>query len=54
VVEEFLQGEEASFIVMSDGTHVLPLATSQDHKRLRDGDQGRTPAAWARIRPRRS
>jgi phosphoribosylamine--glycine ligase len=40
VVEEFLAGEEASFIVMSDGTHVLPLATSQDHKRLRDGDQG--------------
>ena len=40
VVEEFLQGEEASFIVMSDGTHALALATSQDHKRLRDGDQG--------------
>jgi phosphoribosylamine--glycine ligase len=40
VVEEFLQGEEASFIVMSDGTHVLALATSQDHKRLRDGDTG--------------
>ena len=40
VVEEFLQGEEASFIVMADGKHVLPLATSQDHKRLRDGDQG--------------
>jgi phosphoribosylamine--glycine ligase len=40
VVEDFLEGEEASFIVMSDGTHVLPLATSQDHKRLRDGDQG--------------
>ena len=40
VVEEFLQGEEASFIVMCDGTHVLPLATSQDHKRLRDGDAG--------------
>jgi len=40
VVEEFLDGEEASFIVMVDGTHVLPLATSQDHKRLRDGDQG--------------
>ena len=40
VVEEFLQGEEASFIVMCDGAHVLPLATSQDHKRLRDGDQG--------------
>jgi len=40
VVEEFLEGEEASFIVMADGRHVLPLATSQDHKRLRDGDQG--------------
>src|SRR5213075_3194820 len=40
VVEDFLQGEEASFIVMCDGTHVLPLATSQDHKRLGDGDQG--------------
>ena len=38
--EELLEGEEASFIVMSDGTHVLPLATSQDHKRLRDGDKG--------------
>ncbi len=40
VIEEFLDGEEASFIVMADGTHVLPLATSQDHKRLQDGDQG--------------
>src|SRR5256886_4388529 len=40
VVEEFLEGEEASFIVMSDGAHVLALATSQDHKRLRDGDEG--------------
>jgi phosphoribosylamine---glycine ligase len=40
VVEEFLEGEEASFIVLADGDHVLPLATSQDHKRLRDGDQG--------------
>ena len=40
VVEEFLEGEEASFIVMADGVHALPLATSQDHKRLRDGDQG--------------
>src|SRR5881396_3211563 len=40
VVEEFLEGEEASFIVMSDGAHVLTLATSQDHKRLRDGDAG--------------
>ena len=40
VVEEFLAGEEASFIVMCDGKHILPLATSQDHKRLKDGDQG--------------
>jgi len=40
VIEEFLPGEEASFIVMVDGKHVLPLATSQDHKRLLDGDQG--------------
>jgi phosphoribosylamine--glycine ligase len=40
VIEEFLEGEEASFIVMADGKHALPLATSQDHKRLQDGDQG--------------
>ncbi len=40
LIEECLQGEEASFIVMVDGTHILPLATSQDHKRLLDGDQG--------------
>jgi len=40
VIEEFLEGEEASFIVMCDGTHVLALATSQDHKRLLDGDKG--------------
>jgi len=40
VIEEFLAGEEASFIVMVDGEHVLPLATSQDHKRLRDDDEG--------------
>jgi phosphoribosylamine--glycine ligase len=40
VVEEFLEGEEASFIVMVDGTHVLALATSQDHKRLLDHDAG--------------
>ena len=40
VVEEFLEGEEASFIVMCDGAHVLALATSQDHKRLKDGDHG--------------
>jgi phosphoribosylamine--glycine ligase len=40
VIEEFLAGEEASFIVMVDGKHVLALASSQDHKRLQDGDQG--------------
>ncbi|OSI18174.1 phosphoribosylamine--glycine ligase [Neisseria dentiae] len=40
VIEDFLQGEEASFIVMVDGEHVLPMATSQDHKRLLDGDNG--------------
>ena len=40
VVEDFVAGEEASFIVMADGRHVLPLASSQDHKRLRDNDQG--------------
>lgn len=40
VIEDFLQGEEASFIVMVDGEHVLPMATSQDHKRLLDFDKG--------------
>jgi len=40
VVEEFLAGEEASFIVMVDGKNILPMATSQDHKRLLDGDLG--------------
>jgi len=63
VIEECLVGEEASFIVMVDGRNVLPLASSQDHKRLQDGDQGPntggmgayspapavTPAVHARI-----
>ena len=40
VIEQFLTGEEASFIVMVDGTHVLPVATSQDHKARDDGDRG--------------
>ena len=40
VIEQFLEGEEASFIVMCDGRNVLPLASSQDHKRLLDDDQG--------------
>jgi phosphoribosylamine--glycine ligase len=63
VIEEFLEGEEASFIVMCDGVHVLPMASSQDHKRLQDADAGPntggmgayspapvvTPAVHARI-----
>ncbi len=63
VIEEFLNGEEASFIVMCDGRHVLPMASSQDHKRLQDADAGPntggmgayspapvvTPAVHARI-----
>ncbi len=40
VIEEYLEGEEASFIVMADGEHVLEMATSQDHKRIGDGDSG--------------
>ncbi|MFN7726922.1 MAG: phosphoribosylamine--glycine ligase [Rubrivivax sp.] len=40
VIEEFMEGEEASFIVISDGVNVLPLATSQDHKRIFEGDLG--------------
>jgi len=40
VIEEYLDGEEASFIVLADGRHALALATSQDHKRLQDGDRG--------------
>ncbi len=40
VIEEFLEGEEASFFVLSDGVHTLPLATAQDHKRVGDGDVG--------------
>ena len=40
VIEEYVAGEEASFIVMTDGKNVLPLASSQDHKRLLDGDRG--------------
>jgi phosphoribosylamine---glycine ligase len=40
VIEEFLEGEEASFFILSDGTNILPLATAQDHKRIGDGDTG--------------
>jgi phosphoribosylamine--glycine ligase len=47
VIEEFLQGEEASFIAMVDGEHILPLATSQDHKRVHDGDTGPNTGAYS-------
>jgi phosphoribosylamine--glycine ligase len=40
VIEEFLEGEEASFMVLTDGDHILPLASSQDHKRVSDNDKG--------------
>ncbi len=40
VIEEFLEGEEASFMALTDGETVLPLASSQDHKRVFDGDRG--------------
>ena len=52
VIEDFLQGEEASFIVMVDGNHVLPMATSQDHKRLLDDDKGPNTGGMARTVPR--
>lgn len=46
VIEEYLDGEEASFISMVDGAHALPMATSQDHKRVSDGDIGPNTGAW--------
>ena len=49
VIEEFLEGEEASFIVMVDGKNVLPLATSQDHKRLLDADAGAEHGRHGRV-----
>jgi len=51
VVEEFLSGEEASFIVMVDGEHILPLATSQDHKRVGDGDTGSNTGGMGAYSP---
>ncbi|MDR2239886.1 MAG: phosphoribosylamine--glycine ligase [Zoogloeaceae bacterium] len=53
VIEECLAGEEASFIVMCDGVHALPLATSQDHKRLRDGDTGPNTGGMGAYSPAR-
>jgi phosphoribosylamine--glycine ligase len=51
VVEEFLQGEEASFIVMADGEHIVPLASSQDHKRLDEDDQGANTGGMGAYSP---
>ncbi|MDT8409011.1 MAG: phosphoribosylamine--glycine ligase [Wenzhouxiangellaceae bacterium] len=51
VIEEFLVGEEASFIALVDGTEVLPLATSQDHKQRDDGDQGPNTGGMGAISP---
>jgi phosphoribosylamine---glycine ligase len=51
VIEAFLDGEEASFIVMCDGRHALALATAQDHKRLRDGDQGPNTGGMGAVSP---
>ena len=51
VIEEFLEGEEASYIVMSDGSHALPMASSQDHKRRDDNDLGPTPGGMGAYSP---
>ena len=51
IIEEFLSGEEASFIVMVDGEHVLPLATSQDHKRLLNNDEGPNTGGMGALSP---
>jgi phosphoribosylamine---glycine ligase len=51
LIEEFLPGEEASFIVMADGRHILPLAPSQDHKRLEDGDRGANTGGMGAYSP---
>ena len=49
VVEEFLPGEEASFICLCDGSIAIPFASSQDHKARDDGDRGPNTAAWGLI-----
>ncbi|HET7921477.1 MAG TPA: phosphoribosylamine--glycine ligase [Gammaproteobacteria bacterium] len=51
VIEDFLEGEEASFIVMVDGEHVLPLASSQDHKRVGEGDTGANTGGMGAYSP---
>jgi len=51
IIEEFLEGEEASFMVLTDGEHVLPLASSQDHKRVFDNDQGSNTGGMGAYSP---
>src|SRR5439155_24281059 len=51
VVEEFLEGDEVSFMALSDGTTVVPLAPSQDHKRVLDGDQGANTGGMGAYSP---
>jgi len=51
VIEDVLRGEEASFLALTDGTTVVPLASSQDHKRIRDGDQGPNTGGMGAISP---
>ena len=51
VIEEFLDGEEASYIVIADGRHALPMATSQDHKRVGDGDTGANTGGMGAYSP---
>ena len=53
VVEDCLEGEEASFMAFCDGKTVRPMASFQDHKRIFDGDKGLTPQAWAHTAPPR-
>ena len=53
VIEDFLDGEEASYIVMVDGHNILPMATSQDHKRVNDGDTGPNTGGMGAYSPLR-
>ncbi len=53
ILEECLQGEEASFFAICDGTRAVPLVAAEDHKRVLDGDRGPTPAGWGRSHPAR-
>jgi phosphoribosylamine--glycine ligase len=53
VIEEFLVGEEASFIVMVDGSNILPMATSQDHKARDNGDKGPNTGGMGAYSPSR-